>query len=43
MRDGIVDNGALSTFVQTEDGEKARQKVWKEMVASLRSIQPDIM
>lgn len=43
MRDGIVDNGALSTFVQSGEGEKAQQKVWKEMAEILRSIQPDIM
>ncbi|KAJ5891749.1 uncharacterized protein N7473_007977 [Penicillium subrubescens] len=30
MRDGIVDNGALSPFIQSEEGGgKAQRKVWK--------------
>jgi hypothetical protein len=43
MRNGIVNNGALSTFVQSEEEEKAQRKVWKEMAEILTSIQPDIM
>lgn len=43
MRDGKVDNGALSSFVRSEDGQKARKKVWKELVEILQRIQPDIV
>ncbi|KEY80459.1 transcription factor C6 [Aspergillus fumigatus] len=43
MRDGKVDNGALSSFVCSADGQKARKKVWKELVEILQRIQPDIV
>jgi hypothetical protein len=43
MRDGKVDNGALSDFVKSGEGEIAQQKVCNEMVEILRSLQPDIM
>jgi hypothetical protein len=42
MRDGEVDNEALSAFVRSEDGKKARKKVWKELVEILESIKPGI-
>ncbi|KAK6810632.1 hypothetical protein RU639_013734 [Aspergillus parasiticus] len=42
MLDGKVNNGVLSTFVQSEAGLKAQQKVWKELGEILEEIQPGI-
>ncbi|KAF7586473.1 hypothetical protein BBP40_008818 [Aspergillus hancockii] len=42
MLDGKVNNGVLSTFVQSEARLKAQQKVWKELVEILEEIQPGI-
>ncbi|TVY81173.1 Short chain dehydrogenase sol3 [Lachnellula suecica] len=42
VHNGKVDDAALSSFVVSEDGEKASQKVWKELETILESIQPGI-
>ena len=42
MTDGFVDNGALSDFVTSEDGEIAQKKVWKELKDILEKIQPAV-
>ena len=40
MTDGVVDDGALSAFVKSEDGKKAADKVWRDLSEILESIQP---
>ena len=42
MTDGLVDDSALSDFVRSEDGKRASEKVWKELIEILESIQPGI-
>jgi NAD(P)-dependent dehydrogenase (short-subunit alcohol dehydrogenase family) len=42
ITDGKVDEGALSDFVKSADGEVASKKVWTELSAILESIQPGI-
>jgi len=42
MHDAKVDDGILSSFVKSEDGKQASEKVWKELSAILESIQPGI-
>lgn len=43
MLDGKVNNGVLSTFVQSEAGLEAQQNVWKELGEILEDIQPGII
>jgi len=42
MHDGKVDDGALSTFVKSADGQKAAEKVWGELSEILERIQPGV-
>lgn len=42
MHDGVVSEGSLSSFVQSEDGTKASQKVWAELADILDKIQPGV-
>ncbi|KAJ6023568.1 uncharacterized protein N7446_013933 [Penicillium canescens] len=42
MLDGKVNNGVLSTFVQSEAGLEAQQKVWRELGEILEETQPGI-
>ncbi|RAQ51209.1 short-chain dehydrogenase/reductase family protein [Aspergillus flavus] len=40
MTNGKVDNGALSTFVRSEEGKKTQMKLWAELVEILEAIEP---
>ncbi|KAE8377358.1 hypothetical protein BDV26DRAFT_281971 [Aspergillus bertholletiae] len=40
MTNGKVDNGALSSFVRSEEGKKAQMKTWGELVEILEAIEP---
>ena len=42
MTDGQVNDGAIASFVTSENGRKASEKVWKELKEILESIQPGI-
>ena len=42
MNNGIVDEEALSTFVKSEDGDKAARKVWRELCEILEEIEPGV-
>ncbi|OAL25423.1 hypothetical protein AYO20_10457 [Fonsecaea nubica] len=42
MSDGKVDDGALSSFVRSQDGDAAAKKVWDELSDILDKIQPGI-
>lgn len=42
MSDGVVSEGDLSSFVKSEDGQRAGQKVWKELSEILDKIQPGV-
>lgn len=42
MRDGVVDNDGLSSFVRSEDGEAAQKKLWKELSEILEKICPGV-
>lgn len=43
MTDSHVENMALSSFVRSEEGRQAREKLWGEVSAILESVQPGIM
>ena len=43
MSDGVVENISLSPFVRSEDGAKARAKVWDELSVILEGVRPGIM
>ncbi|KAL3299606.1 putative short-chain dehydrogenase/reductase family protein [Colletotrichum asianum] len=40
MRDGEIDNEALSPFVRSDDGEIAQKKVWEELIRILENACP---
>jgi len=42
MHDGKVDDGELSPFVKSNDGEVAGEKVWEELSEILEGIQPGV-
>ncbi len=42
MHDGLVDDGALSPFVKSKDGEAASVKVWDELSDILEKIAPGV-
>ncbi|KAK5996475.1 Short chain dehydrogenase FGM9 [Cladobotryum mycophilum] len=42
MNDGVVDVTALSPFVRSEDGTKASEKLWFELLNILEQWQPNI-
>ncbi|KAL6240529.1 hypothetical protein RBB50_012548 [Rhinocladiella similis] len=42
MTDAKVNDGALSSFVRSEDGKKATEKVWKELVEILEKAEPGV-
>jgi NAD(P)-dependent dehydrogenase (short-subunit alcohol dehydrogenase family) len=42
MTDGTVDDGALSSWVKSEDGKKVSEQVWKELSEILESVHPGI-
>ncbi|RHZ57469.1 putative short-chain dehydrogenase/reductase family protein [Aspergillus thermomutatus] len=42
MTDGKVDNGALSSFVRSEEGKRAQEKVWGELREILEEIKPGV-
>ncbi|OAP61012.1 hypothetical protein AYL99_06016 [Fonsecaea erecta] len=42
MTDGKVDDGALSSFVRSKDGEATGKKVWSELSGILEKIHPGI-
>lgn len=42
MHDAVISEDELSPFVQSEDGKKAQQKVWKELRSILEKIQPGV-
>lgn len=42
MSDGVVREEDLSPFVKSEDGNKAGQKVWRELAELLDRIQPGV-
>lgn len=43
MSDGVVHTGDLSAFVRSEDGAKARAKVWNEVTTILEGLRPGIL
>jgi NAD(P)-dependent dehydrogenase (short-subunit alcohol dehydrogenase family) len=43
LDDARVADDRLSTFVKSEDGQKAQKKIWKELGERLERIQPGIM
>lgn len=42
MTNGKEGNAALSKFVKSEDGNKAQEKIWKELSEILEGIQPGV-
>lgn len=42
MHNGEVDDGKLSSFVTSDDGQRAADKVWRELRNILESIHPGI-
>ena len=42
MQHGVVNDGALSEFVRSPEGEQAQKKVWKELAAILEEAQPGV-
>ncbi|RMZ82606.1 hypothetical protein DV738_g1677, partial [Chaetothyriales sp. CBS 135597] len=42
MRDSVVDDGELSAFVRSPEGDKAAEQVWTELSAILEEIQPGV-
>ncbi|KIW16943.1 hypothetical protein PV08_04133 [Exophiala spinifera] len=42
MTDAEVDDGALSSFVRSEDGKRASEKVWRELVEILEKAEPGV-
>lgn len=42
MSDGVVSEGDLSSFVKSEEGAKAGQKVWRELSGILEKVQPGV-
>lgn len=43
MSDGMVLTGDLSAFVRSEDGAKARAKVWNDVTTILEGLRPGIL
>ncbi|KAJ9647586.1 uncharacterized protein PV06_00297 [Exophiala oligosperma] len=43
MTNSKVDDDALSSFVRSEDGKKASEKVWKELVEILEKAEPGVV
>lgn len=43
MSDGQVENTALAPFVRSEEGRRAREKLWGEVSAILEAVRPGIM
>ncbi|XHF98587.1 hypothetical protein AWENTII_002135 [Aspergillus wentii] len=42
LNDCKIDDGALSEFVRSEEGDQAQQKVWKELLEKLECIVPGV-
>jgi NAD(P)-dependent dehydrogenase (short-subunit alcohol dehydrogenase family) len=42
MEDGVVNDGATSDFVRSDEGKMTGQKVWRELSEILEAIQPGI-
>ncbi|EXJ87396.1 alcohol dehydrogenase [Capronia epimyces CBS 606.96] len=42
MTDGLPNDGALSAFVRSEDGNKASKKIWNELADILEKIHPGV-
>ena len=43
MKDGHVENMALSPFVRSDEGRQAREKLWVELSSILEGVRPGIM
>ncbi|KAJ5502592.1 hypothetical protein N7463_005466 [Penicillium fimorum] len=43
MTDGVVENTALSSFVRSDEGRQAREKLWAELSSILEHVHPGIM
>ncbi|KAJ5542831.1 hypothetical protein N7535_005255 [Penicillium sp. DV-2018c] len=43
MTDGHVENSAFSSFVRSEEGRQAREKLWAELEVILEGVRPGVM
>lgn len=42
MHDGIVDDGALSSYVKSKEGEAMGERLWKELQAVFEGVRPGL-
>ncbi|KGO76128.1 Short-chain dehydrogenase/reductase SDR [Penicillium italicum] len=43
MHDGYVENTSLSSFVRSDEGRQAREKLWAELSSILEGVYPGVM